>query len=83
MIRQMQAALDEEQRIVNTLHKERDEAQNSARIWERDLSVLHVDYHRLHASFNRLILRFYDLKSKVEEDHPKFQMSTLLDWGPP
>jgi hypothetical protein len=55
-IRQMQAALDKEQRINNALRRERDEAQNNARIWERDLSVLRVDHRRLQASFSRLTL---------------------------
>jgi hypothetical protein len=43
-IRQLEAALEEEQRTVATLHRERDEAQNSARIWERDLLVLRKDH---------------------------------------
>jgi hypothetical protein len=52
----MQAALDKEQRINNALHKERNEAQNSAWIWKRDLSILRVDHRRLQASFSRLTL---------------------------
>jgi predicted nuclease with TOPRIM domain len=79
----MQAALDKEQRVNNALRRERDEAQNSAYIWERDLSALRVDHHRLQASFSRLTMRFYDLKSKVKEDHLEFQMATLPDRGPP
>jgi hypothetical protein len=46
-IRQLQAALNEEQRTVTTLHQERDEAHDSARIWERDLLVLCRDRHLL------------------------------------
>jgi hypothetical protein len=45
-IRQLEAALEEEQRTVATLHQEKDEAQNSARIWKWDLLVLR-GYHRL------------------------------------
>jgi hypothetical protein len=46
-IRQLQTSLDEDQRTVTTLRAERDEAQNRARIWERDLMILREDHHRL------------------------------------
>jgi hypothetical protein len=43
----LQAALDEEQRMSATLHRERDDAQNNARIWERNLLVLRGDHCKL------------------------------------
>jgi hypothetical protein len=52
-IRQLTIALSEEQRTVTTLRVERDEAQNKARISERDLMVLCKDHRRLQASFGR------------------------------
>jgi hypothetical protein len=64
-IRQMQTALDEDQRTVTTLCAKRDEAQNRARIWERDLMILYKDHRRLQASFNRLTLRFIDLQARI------------------
>jgi hypothetical protein len=39
-IRQLQAALDKEQRTILTLCWENDEAQNSVRIWECDILTL-------------------------------------------
>jgi hypothetical protein len=81
-IRKMQAALDEEWRTVTTLHGERDEAQNRARIWERDLMILCKDHRRLQASFSRLTLRFTDLQARILEEHPEFPIIRVRGHGP-
>jgi FtsZ-binding cell division protein ZapB len=62
---QLQAALDEEQTMMATLCQERDEAQNSSWIWERDLSILYGDHRHLQASLNRLILQFNNLQARI------------------
>jgi predicted nuclease with TOPRIM domain len=67
---------------VTTLHGERDEAQNRARIWERDLVILHKDHRRLPASFSRLTLRFTNLQAKVLEEHSKFPILRVRDCSP-
>jgi hypothetical protein len=71
---QLQAALDEEQRMVATLHREKDEVQISAQIWERDLLTLCGDHCHLQASLSRLTLQFTDLQARIQEDHPEFQI---------
>jgi hypothetical protein len=71
-IRQLQAALDEEQRTSATLHHERDDAQNSVRIWERDLLVLRGDHCKLQDNFGKLTIRFSDLQLRIQEAHPDF-----------
>jgi hypothetical protein len=64
-IRQLQAVLEEEQRTVATLHQKRNEAQNNARIWEKDLLILRIDHHHLQASFSRLTIQFTDLQARI------------------
>jgi hypothetical protein len=54
------------------LHRERDDAQNSARIWERDLLVLQGDHRKLQDNFAKLTIRFSDLQLRIQEAHPDF-----------
>jgi hypothetical protein len=68
--------------MVATLCRERDEAQNSARIWKRDLFILRGDHRRLQISFSRLTLQFTDLQATIQEDHPKFQVCRVPDRQP-
>jgi hypothetical protein len=75
---QLEAALEEEQRTVATLRRERDEAQNNTKIWERDLLVLRGDHRLLQASYQRLLLRFANLQYRIQQEHPDFQVSRVL-----
>jgi hypothetical protein len=77
-IRQLEVALEEEQRMVATLCQERDEAQNNTRIYERDLLVLRGDHRLLQASHQRQLLRFADLQYRIQQEHPDFQVSRVL-----
>jgi FtsZ-binding cell division protein ZapB len=81
-IRQLQAAVDEEQRTVTTLRRERDEAQSSTRIWERDLLVLQGDHRRLQDLFSRLTGRFANLAIWIQVDYREFQVMRLPDRRP-
>jgi hypothetical protein len=54
------------------LRRERNEAQNSARIWERDLLVLRLDHRKLQDSFGKLTTRFSDLQLRIRAAHPDF-----------
>jgi FtsZ-binding cell division protein ZapB len=76
-IRQLQTALEEEQRMSAALRQERDDAQNNARIHERDLVVLRADHRRLQDNFGRLTTRFADLAYRIQADHPEFQVFRL------
>jgi hypothetical protein len=67
---------------VTTLHVERDDSQNRARIWERDLMILRKDHRRLQASFGRLTLRFTDLQARISEEHPGFPIIRVRQRGP-
>jgi hypothetical protein len=55
-----------------TLRRERDDAQNSVRIWGRDLLVLRGDHRKLQDNFARLTIRFSDLQLRIQEAHPDF-----------
>jgi hypothetical protein len=68
--------------MVDTLRWKNDEAQNSTRIWKRNLLVLHEDHRLLQASHNKLILRFADLQFRIQQDHPNFQVSRMPDHRP-
>jgi hypothetical protein len=59
------------------LRQERDDAQNNARIHERDLVVLRADHRRLQDNFGRLTTRFADLAYRIQADHPEFQVFRL------
>jgi hypothetical protein len=67
---------------VTTLRAERDEVQNRARIWERDLMILRKDHRRLQASFSRLTLWFTDLQGRISKEHPGFSIVRVQDHGP-
>jgi hypothetical protein len=68
--------------MVTTLCAERDDTQKRARIWERDLMILHKDHRRLHASFGRLILQFTDLQARISEEHLSFPIVRVRHCGP-
>jgi hypothetical protein len=59
------------------LRQERDDAQNNARIHERDLVVLRADHRRLQDNFGRLTTRFATLAYRIQADHPEFQVFQL------
>ena len=66
--------------MVATLHRERDEMQISAQIWERDLLILCGDHYCLQASL--IALQFIDLQARIQEDHLEFQIWRVLDRQP-
>jgi hypothetical protein len=68
--------------MVAILHRKRNAAQNSARIWERDLLILYRDHPLLQASFKRLPVQFIDLQARIQEDHHDFQLWRVLDCRP-
>jgi hypothetical protein len=79
---QLQATLNEEQRMVATLHWKKDEAQNITKIWKQDLLILCEDHCLLQASFSRLTIKFIDLQARIQEDHPDFQLWKVPDRCP-
>ena len=82
-IQVLQETLEFEQRMSATYRRERDDAQSSARIWERDLDVIRGDLRKSQKSFDTLTSRFTDLQYRIREAHPDFPIWSRRNPEPP
>lgn len=82
-IQVLQETIEFEERMSATLRRERDDAQSSAKIWQRDVDEIRRDLRKSQKNFQDLLTRFTDLQSMIQEAYPDFPIWSRRNPKPP